>query len=118
MLPAGFATVRRGGVPVAGSLAQTGLAGAVIVGWAALGLDPTDLFGQGAALAALGLLSVMATCCVAIRRFYQRGGGAGESWWPRVAAPIGGLAVLGGVVAVMASNLHVLIGADAGSAAV
>jgi hypothetical protein len=61
---------------------------------------------------------VMAVACVAVLRFYHRGGGGHEGAWTRVVAPGLGAAAMGALVAIVVSNLHSLIGADPGSPAV
>jgi amino acid transporter len=119
LLPAGFGRVRAGsGVPVGGSVVQSGIALAVIVAWAGLGADPMVLFTQLAALAAVGIMTLMAVCCLAVLGFYRKGGGRNESGWTRVVAPVLGAAAMAVLVAVTVSNLRSLIGAAPGSAQV
>jgi amino acid transporter len=119
VLPAGWGRVRRGqGVPFGGSLAQSIVGVAVIGVWAVLGADPMVLFNWSAALAAVGLMTVMVTACAAAWRFFQRGGGGSESVFTRMFAPVGGMLAMGGLLAVTVANLHVLVGAAPGSAVV
>ncbi|MDT5026258.1 MAG: hypothetical protein QOE61_2684 [Micromonosporaceae bacterium] len=119
VLPAGWGRVRRGqGVPFGGSLAQSAVGLAVIVVWAVLGADPMVLFNWSAALAAVGLMTVMVTACAAAWRFFHRGGGGSESVFTRMLAPVGGMLAMGGLLAVTVANLHVLVGAGPGSAVV
>jgi amino acid transporter len=119
LLSAKLGYVRDGsGVPVGGSVAQSAVAIAVLLGWALFRLDPMVLFTAGAAVAALGLMAVMAVACVAVLRFYRKGGGGNEGAWTRVVAPSLGAVAMGALVAVVVSNLHSLIGVDTGSLAV
>ena len=99
----GAGGTRRAGVPTAGSAAQSALALAAIVAAALTGVDPFGLFTALATLAALGLLALMATTCLAVIGYYrprgghQRGGrphtlGApgdigGGAWPPPLARP-------------------------------
>jgi amino acid transporter len=109
---------RRSGVPVGGSLLQSAVALSAIAVWALLGADPMVFFTYLAALAAIGLMSLMALSCLAVLGFYRRGGGANESGWIRVGAPLAGGTAMLLVVAVTVSNLHSLTGAQTGSASV
>ena len=119
VLPAAWGRVRRGqGVPFGGSLAQSAVGLAVIVVWALLGVDPMVLFNWAAALAAVGLMTVMVTACAAAWRFFHRGGGGSESVFTRMIAPVAGMLAMGGLLAVTVANLHVLVGAAPGSAVV
>jgi hypothetical protein len=76
------------------------------------------LFTQLAALAAVGIMTLMAVCCLAVLGFYRKGGGRNESGWTRVVAPVLGAAAMAVLVAVTVSNLRSLIGAAPGSAQV
>ena len=119
VLPAGWGRVRRGqGVPFGGSLAQSVVGLAVIVVWTVLRADPMVLFNWLAALAAVGLMTVMVLACAAAWRFFHRGGGGSESVFTRMVAPVGGMLAMGGLLAVTVANLHVLVGAAPGSAVV
>jgi len=106
----------RSGAPIGGSAVQSALALAVIVVWWLFGLDPMGLFTTLAALAAVGIMSLMVVNCVAAMGFYRRGGGAREGVWIRVGAPLCGAVAMAVVVAVTVSNLHSMTGAQAGSA--
>ena len=111
VLPQRWGRVRRGqGVPVGGSLVQSAIGLAVIAVWALIGADPMVLFTWLAALAAVGLMTVMVTACAAAWRFFHHGGGGNESVFTRMVAPVGGMVAMGGLLAVTVSNLHVLVG--------
>jgi amino acid transporter len=111
LLPVRFGRIRRGsGVPVGGSLVASAVALAVIVAWAGAGGDPMVLFTQLAALAAVGIMALMAVCSLAAYGFYRRGGGANESGWTRVAAPLVGFFAMTVLVAITVTNLHSLTG--------
>ena len=58
--------------------------------WAARGLEPMVLFLQLAALAAVGIMTLMAVCCLAALGFYRKGGGGNENGWTRIGAPLMG----------------------------
>lgn len=119
LLPAGWGRVRRGqGVPVGGSLAQSAVGITVIAVWALLRADPMVLFSWLAAMAAVGLMALMVTACLAAWRFFHRGGGGNESVFTRVVAPVAGMLAMGGLLAVTVSNLHVLVGAPPDAAVV
>lgn len=110
---------RNTGAPVGGSLLQSAVSLVVIVVWAGLGLDPMLLFTSLAALAAVGIMSLVAACCVATMGYYRKGGGSGRvSVWARVIAPLMGAVAMGAIVAVTVTNMHALTGAPPGSFAV
>jgi amino acid transporter len=112
LLPAGVGRVLRGhGVPVGGSLVASAVGLVVIAVWAGLGLDPMLLFTQLAALAAVGIVTLMVVCCLAVLVYYHRhGGGRNESGWVRVGAPSLGAVALGLLLALMVLNLGTLTG--------
>ena len=115
LLPARLGRIRSGsGVPVGGSVAQSVLALGTVVGWAAVGGDPMVLFAGLTALAAVGLMSLMAVSSLAVVRFYRKGGGGNESWWVRVGAPMGGAVAMTGLVVVTVANLESLTGPGSG----
>jgi amino acid transporter len=119
LLPKRLGRVRQGaGVPVGGSLVASAMALTVVLVWAGLLADPMVLFTQLAALAAVGLMTLMTVACLSAVGFYRKGGGANESGWVRVGAPILGTAAMTAVVVVTVTNLHSLIGAPPGSAGV
>ena len=119
VLPAAWGRVRRGrGAPAGGSIVQSLLGLTVIAVGALLGADPMVLFSWLAALAAVGLMSVMVAACAAAWRFFSRGGGGNESVFVRRIAPGVGMAGMGLLLGLTVSNLHVLVGAEPGSAVV
>jgi amino acid transporter len=119
LLPSGFGRIRSGsGAPVGGSMAMSTVALGVIAVWAVLGLDPMVLFLHLAALAAVGIMALMAVCCLATIGFYRKGGGGNESSWTRIGAPGLGAAAMSVLVLVTVSNLDSLTGASPGSVGV
>jgi amino acid transporter len=110
---------RHSGAPVGGSLIMSAVSLVVIAVWAGLGLDPMLLFTSLAALAAVGIMSLVAACCIATMGYYRKGGGPGHtSVWVRVVAPLTGAVAMGAIVAVTVTNMHALTGAEPGSFAV
>ncbi|MBB4740877.1 amino acid transporter [Actinoplanes octamycinicus] len=74
-------------VPVAASLAQSGLALVVLLLFAALVLNPTtDLFFFGTVSGGLGVLALMTIASFAVVRFFRRDP-HGETRWRRSVAP-------------------------------
>ena len=119
LLPARFGRVRHGsGVPVGGSLVASVVALLVIGGWAGIGADPMVLFTQLAALAAVGVMALMAVCCLAALGFYRKGGGGNESGWTRIGAPLLGAGAMTVLVVITVTNLHSLTGGAPGSAGI
>ncbi|RKR91342.1 amino acid/polyamine/organocation transporter (APC superfamily) [Micromonospora pisi] len=79
--------VRRG-APVAASLVQTGLALAVLVGFAAAGRDPvTELFTWLTAMGAVGVLLLLTLTSVAVLNFFNHRPEVVEARWRRLVAP-------------------------------
>jgi amino acid transporter len=102
--------------PIGGSVVQSLLAAVVVAVFAVLGADPVaTLFTWLAAVAAFAVFALLWAASIAALRWFHHGGGSNEGVWPRLLAP--GLAVpVGlGVLAVMASNMDTLLGAEAGS---
>lgn len=119
LLPARFGRIRHGsGVPVGGSLVGSVIGLVVLVAWIVLDGDPLSMFTQLAALAGIGIMTLMASCCVAVMVFYHRGGGVNENAWTRVLAPLLGAAAMAVLVVLTVVNLSSVTGADPGSAAV
>ncbi|AEV83880.1 amino acid permease [Actinoplanes sp. SE50] len=86
VLPPALARTRDD-VPVAASIAQSGLAFIVLVIFAALVLNPTsDLFFLGTVSGGLGVLALMTIASIAVVRFFRRDT-HGETTWRRSAAP-------------------------------
>ena len=112
-------TNRDSGAPVGGSLIMSAVLLVVIAVWAVLGLDPMLLFTSLAALAAVGIMSLVTVCCIATMGYYRNGGGPGHaSVWVRVVAPLMGAVAMGAIVATTVTNMHALTGAEPGSFAV
>jgi amino acid transporter len=114
VLPAALGRIGRGaaaGAPVGGSLLQSSVALVVIVVCAAAGADPlATLFTQLSTLAAIALLTLMLVVCLAVLRFYRRGGGTNESTWVRVVAPFLGALALAAILATTVANLRAIAG--------
>ncbi|MFC7401314.1 APC family permease [Citricoccus sp. GCM10030269] len=111
-------TGRRSGAPVAGSLAQSGLALVVILAFGIAGAGSDDplfpvltLFTWLTNTGAFGLVLLMALTSLAVLG-YLRGFAAEYSFWTRAIAP--GLAAVGLVVlfGVIVANFNVLIGTE------
>ena len=60
----------------------------------------------------------MGEACAASWRFFSGGGGGNESAFVRRIAPGGGIAGMGLLLGLTVANLHVLVGAEPGSAVV
>lgn len=109
-------TSRRSGAPVAGSLAQSGLALVVILVFAAVGSRSEDplfpvvtLFTWLTNMGAFGLVLLMALTSLAVLGYLR--GFAGEySTWTRVIAPALAAVGLLALFAVIVANFDVLIG--------
>jgi len=119
VLPGGLAKVGRagdGGAPVAASLLQSGLAAAVIAGFAVSGADPiADMFTWLSTIGAVAVLSLLVVAAGAAYRFFATGQGTNDTVWARRVAPVGGC-VLGALLMVMMlSNLASLLGLPPGS---
>jgi len=121
LLPAPFVRIGRGsraGAPVGGSLLQSGVALAVVIGCAVTGADPIGvLFTQLSTVAAIGIMTLMVITSLAAVRFYRRGGGTNEGAWTRVVAPLGGAVAVGLVLFTTVANLDSLLGTGPGSPA-
>ncbi len=120
VLPAMLGRIGRGaaaGAPIGGSLVQSAVALAVIAACAVSGADPIAvLFTELSTVAAIALLTLMLVVCIAVLRFYRRGGGTNESAWTRVIAPVLGAIGVFAVLSTTVANLGSVLGADAGRA--
>jgi amino acid transporter len=119
VLPPALGRIGRGaaaGAPVGGSVVQSVVALAVIVVCALAGADPlVALFTQLSTVAAIALLTLMVVVCLAVLRFYRRGGGSNERAWVRVVAPALGALGTGAILATTVANLPSVVGPQAGS---
>ena len=119
VLPNRLGGVRgRGGVPVTGSLVQSGTALAVLVGAAAAGVDPVVLFVTLSTLAALGVISLVIAACAATLGHYHRLHRTGQpvpSRWQRLHAPLLGAAALLAVLTVTLAQLSTTTGDTSGA---
>ena len=119
ILPGGLARVSRrgdGGTPMAASLLQSALAGAVIACFAVRAADPiVDMFTWLSTIGAVAILTLLVVAAGAAYRFFATGQGTNDSVWARRVAPAAGC-VLGGLLMVMMlSNLASLLGLPPGS---
>ena len=118
VLPSALGRIGRGtaaGAPIGGSVLQTVVALAVIAACAVSGVDPvTVLFTQLSTVAAIALLTLMLVVCLAVLRFYRRGGGSNEGIWTRVLAPALGAIAVAAILAIMLTNLRSVVGPASG----
>jgi amino acid transporter len=102
-------------VPIAGSLSQTVVALLTIVLFALLGADPIlALFTWLSTLAALGVLGLMITTCIAATGFYR--GQAQPGIWIRYVAPVGGAVALGATLVTTVFNIDSLTNSGSNTA--
>ena len=116
VLPAGFGrTGRRTGAPIAGSLAQSGLALLVLVAFAAAGLDPLlTLFYYGGSIGAFGVLLLLTATAIAVPVYFARTR-VQENAWRRRWAPLTAAALLLALTALALAHIDVLLGVAPGS---
>ncbi|BCJ61572.1 amino acid permease [Micromonospora endophytica] len=113
VLPAVFGqTSRRTGAPKVGSLVQSGLAFAVLVGYALAGADPiVHLFFWIAVSGGLGVLILMTITSAAVIGFFARITHTEGPWRSRIAPGIATLA-LGGILTVTLREFATLLGVE------
>ncbi|GII52153.1 amino acid permease [Planotetraspora thailandica] len=111
VLPAVFGrTAQPTGAPAAGSIAQSVVGLAVIVLYAATGMDPlVQLFFTVGAFGGLGILLLLAATSVAVFAFFARNPG-GESTWRTKAAPAISAVLLVVVLALALVNFDTVLG--------
>ncbi|MFI7553553.1 APC family permease [Micromonospora sediminimaris] len=111
VLPAVFGrTSRRTGAPKVGSLVQSGLAFAVLVGYALAGADPiVHLFFWITVTGGLGVLILMALTSAAVIGFFTRTTHT-EGPWRSVIAPAAATLALGGILTVTLREFATLLG--------
>lgn len=106
----------RHGSPHIASLAQTILAGLLVVVFALAGLDPVaQVFAWMAGTATLGVLVLMVLTCVAVLAFFARSGVDRRVWHTRIAPALGLLGLLA-CLALTVHNFPTLIGGSTGLA--
>ncbi len=66
-------------------------------------------------MAAIALLTLMLVVCLAVVRFYRRGGGTNERAWVRVVAPALGALGTAAILATTVANLPAVVGPQPGS---
>jgi amino acid transporter len=111
VLPAVFGrTSLRTGAPKAGSIAQSVLGLAVILFYAAFGLDPlVQLFFYGGTFGSFGVLLLVAATSVSVVVFFARRP-TGENAWRRVVAPTAATIILLVIVYLAVANFATLLG--------
>ncbi len=114
VLPALFSRVgSSSGGPVAGSIAQSGLAVVVLAVFAFAGADPLlQLFTWLSGMSAMGVVLLMAGTSVAVVGYFRRHRDASASAWQRVVAPTLAAIVLLALVALIVANFDALLGTD------
>lgn len=118
VLPAGLGrTSRRTGAPKLGSLLQSLLALAVLIGYAVAGWDPIlHLFFWGGIGGGLGILILMTGTSIAVVGFFVRHRRRyPERRWRRVIAPLSAALVLAAILTVTTAELGELLNVDASS---
>ncbi|MQM27626.1 APC family permease [Glycomyces albidus] len=101
--------------PVAASVTQTAVGGAVLVLWAVLGLDPlVHLFFYLGTASGIGLIALILTCAIAVLTYFARDR-RDESVWAAVIAPVLAVLVMGGVMYLSVIHFHTLLGVEEGS---
>lgn len=117
VLPPGLATTgMRTGAPKAGSLFQSFIGLAVIVGFAIAGLDPVvHLFFWLTTYGGLGVLILMVLTCGAIIGYFSTAGREHhESLWRALIAPCLAILVLAYILATTVTSYHNLLGVPEG----
>ncbi|PXY20788.1 APC family permease [Prauserella muralis] len=108
----------RHGSPHLASLAQTTSALALVVLFAATGLDPVaQVFAWMSGTATLGVLALMTLTCLAVVAFFRKSD-VDRRVWHTLVAPLLGLAGLLTCLALTVANFSTLIGGSPGLAAV
>ena len=117
VLPAAFGrTLPKTGAPVWGSVCQTVLGFAVIVSFAAAGLDPLlNLFFWLGTTGGFGVLVLLTFTSAAVIGYFQRKGG--ENIWRAVIAPFLTLVALAAAVILSVANFATLLGVSSTSPA-
>jgi amino acid transporter len=114
VLPAALSRVGpSSGGPVAGSLAQSGLATVVLAVFVLTGADPLlQLFAWFSGVSALGVVLLMAATSVAVIGYFRGHRDAQASAWQRLVAPVLAALVLFTLVALLIGNFDALLGTD------
>jgi amino acid transporter len=103
-------TSARSGAPIVASIIQSAIGLAVIVIYAALGLDPlVQLFFYAGTTGGFGVLTLITITAIAIVGFFLRVP-SGESAWRRVIAPVLSVIALVCVVILAVANYDILVG--------
>lgn len=113
VLPAVFSrTNPRTGAPKVGSLAQSALAAAVIIGVAAISDDPiVHLFFWGTVSGGAGVLILMTVTSIGVLGFFIRDRRDESLWRARIAPLIAALALVG-ILAATVADFDALLGVD------
>jgi amino acid transporter len=115
VLPASLGTLggRQGGVPVAGSVAQTSTVAAGIAVIAVSGADPLTTLAWGAELCALGILVLMICTSLAVIRYYRVQGRPLR--FKLGVVPLCSVIALTSVLVVSIANMDSITGAESGA---
>ncbi|MGC4886639.1 APC family permease [Micromonospora sp. DT227] len=105
-------TSRRTGAPKVGSIVQSVIAVAVLIGYAMAGADPiVHLFFWVTVTGGLGVLILMTATSAAVVGFFARIAHR-EGWWTSVIAPLLATLTLTGFLAATLREFDVLLGVD------
>jgi amino acid transporter len=114
VLPAAFGRIGSGaggGAPISGSLLQSTIALAVIIGFAATGQDPVlTMFTWLSTLAALGVMTLLVALSVAVMGFFRGRPDLPEGTWTRAVAPTLGAISIFSVLVITTVNVGSLLG--------
>ena len=113
VLPANLGTLggAHGGVPIAGSIAQTSTAAIGIAIFAVAGADPiATLFTWLSELSALGILALMIFTSVAVVRYYSKQGRA--LGWSLGVAPVVSAVALSAILTVNIANMDSILNTE------
>ena len=113
VLPGSLSRVgTRSGGPVAGSLAQSGLAIVVVAVFALFGADPVlQLFTWLSGTSAVGVVLLMAGTSAAVVGFFRARPGGGSMWQRAIAPTLATLALVA-LVVLLIGNFDALLGTD------
>jgi amino acid transporter len=113
VLPANLGTLggAHGGVPIAGSVAQTSIAAIGIAVFAIAGADPiATLFTWLSELSALGILALMIFTSIAVLRYYRKQGRT--LGWSLGATPVISAVALSAILAVNIANMDSILNTE------
>lgn len=106
------------GSPHRGAMAITVVAGAVLVGGVAIGLEPmSEIYTWTTGLGSIGYIVLLVLTCAAVLAFFRRDN-RGASMARTLIAPLLGMVGLLAILAIMLLNLDLLAGSNAAVSAV